>query len=69
MLTASQIRALSIDELNSKATEVESQLALFTEIPTHEHQATLDNLIDSLIELSFDLEAEITRRLMDARDR
>ena len=68
MLTASQIRTLSMAELNSKITEVESQLASLTagEI---EHQATLDNLIDSLIELSFDLEAETTRRLMNARDR
>ena len=68
MLTASQIRALSIGELNSKITEVESQL-IFLTAGEGEHQATLDNLLDSLIELSFCLEAEITRRLMNARDR
>ena len=68
MLTASQIRALSMAELNSKITEVESQLT-FLNTAEGEHQATLDNLIDSLIELSFDLEAETTRRLMNARDR
>ena len=66
MRTASQIRALSIDQLNSKITEVESQLD-FLSGGEGEHQATLDNLIDSLIELSFDLEAETTRRLMNAR--
>ena len=68
MLTTSQIRALSMGELNSKITEVESQL-IFLTAGEGEHQATLDNLIDSLIELSYDLEAETTRRLLNARDR
>ena len=68
MLTASQIRTLSMAELNSKITEVESQLASLTAAEP-EAQAALDHLLDSLIELSFDLEAETTRRLMNARDR
>ena len=67
MLTASQIRALSMGELNSKITEVESQLVHLGDFRVV-LDAAADNLLDSLIELSFCLEAETTRRLMNARD-